>query len=209
MLRGNWSSSRIRLSRRRGPPAGGLSSPPAARSSSAPNCARMVLSRHCRTTEDSSPNQKRTRRFNSAADSGSGPNQKSLTLRASSISLRFRVAVRLKQLLQLLRGLERSGEELLVVLLDLVLLGEGRLIVNAEAPYHLARLRRALPGSLQQCRGHLQARPIGLAHDVLGPDACVHEREHVLAAAGAREDADLGELLAHQYRGARGGLDVI
>jgi len=92
------------------------------------------------------PNQKRMRRFKPSADSGSLPNQNSRTLRASSMSTRAG-SVGLEQPFQLLRGLGRGGEELGLIVLDLVLRGQRRLIVLAEPAHRLAGLRRRFPSA--------------------------------------------------------------
>src|SRR5215831_10678607 len=188
----------MRLSRLRGPSAQLASSPRAARSTSAPKRTRMCSSRRWRNVELSSPNQKVIRRLNPSADKGSLLNQKSRTLRASSMG-RSRVRAGLigfEQPLELLRGSERGGAEFLLVLLDRVLSLECVLIVLAEAAHHFARARRSLPERLEHRGCDLQARRVGLANDF--GDSGVHERERVLAIAGARKDTQLRELLAHQ-----------
>src|SRR6516164_1243431 len=173
----------MRLSRRRGPSAQLASSPRAARSTSPLKRTRMCSSRRWRIAELSSPNQKSMRRLNPCADRGSLPNQKSRTLRASSMR-RARVGARLvglEQPLELLRGGERSGEELLLVLLHLVLRLQCLLIVLAKAAHRFARARRGFPERLEYRSRHLQARGVGLADYFRDPD--VHEREGVLAVA--------------------------
>src|SRR5579863_1025755 len=128
----------MRLSRRRAPSAQAASCPAAARSNSGPKRAAIAASRRCRSG-DLPPNQKRTRWLSAAADNRCRPNQKSRTLRASSMLLRLRArAVRLEQPLELLGGLARGGEELRLVLLDLVLRGQRLLVVLAEAAHRLA-----------------------------------------------------------------------
>src|ERR1700746_3181290 len=177
----------IRLRRRRGPSAQEASSPRAARSSSAPKRARMCSSRRWRRDEASSPNQKRMRRFSVSADGGAVPNQKSRTLRASSMSPR-RFGTRLvglEQGLELLRGGTRGGEEFLLVLLDLVLRLQSLLVVLAEAAHRFACAAGGFSERLEHRAGHLETRCVSLADD-LG-NSGVHERERVLAAAGARE----------------------
>src|SRR5262252_649262 len=199
----------MRLSRRRGPSAQFASSPRAARPTSAPKRTRMCSSRRWRITELSSPNQKSMRRLNPSADKGSFPNQKSRTLRASSM-WRGRVRaglVGLEEPLELLRGGERGGPEFLLVLLDRVLCQERFLIVLAEAAHRFACAHVSFPERLEHRACDFQARGVGLAND-LG-DAGVHESEGMLTVAGARKDAQLRELLAHERRGAYRGIDVI
>src|SRR5579862_6689171 len=103
-----------------------------------------------------------------AALSAARPNQKSRTLRASSMSV-GPGPVGLEQLFQLLRGFARGGEELALVILDLILRRERRLIVHAEAPHRLARRRGRLTESLQYRASHLQARHVGVADDIADP----------------------------------------
>src|SRR5262249_38216626 len=199
----------MRLSRRRGPSAQLASSPRAARSTSEPKRTRMCSSRRWRIVELSSPYQKVIRRLNPSADRGSLPNQKSRTLRASSMG-RGRVRAGLvgfEQPLELLRGSERGCAEFFLVLLDRVLSQERLLIVLAEAAHHFARARRSLPERLENRGGVLQARRVGLANDLR--NSRIHERERMLAIAGARKDGQLRELLAHERRGAYRGIDVI
>src|SRR5215468_8326464 len=141
----------IKLRRRRGPLAQPTSSPRAARSSSPPKRMRTCASRARRRAELSSPNQKRMRRFNASADSGAVPNQKSRTLRASSMSPR-RFATRLvglEQTLELLCCGARGCEEFLLILLDLVLRPESLLIVLTEAPQHFTCAGGRFPERLQ------------------------------------------------------------
>src|SRR5215469_4528616 len=134
----------MRLRRRRGPSAHGPSWPPAARSKTLPKRRRMSASRRLRISEVSSPNQNRIRRLNSSADMGSGPNQKSRTLRASSTArTRFSTAggvlacglrlVGVEQFLQLLGRLAGGREEFFLVFLDGVLRPERLLVVLAKA----------------------------------------------------------------------------
>src|SRR5690606_5097887 len=86
MLRGNWSSRRIRLRSLRGLSAQASSSPRAARSTSVPNFVRMNSSRCCSSlSEAPRPNHNCMRRFTVSAVKGCLPNQKSRTCRASSI----------------------------------------------------------------------------------------------------------------------------
>src|SRR5262252_456670 len=158
----------MRLSRRRGPSAQFASSPRAARPTSAPKRTRMCSSRRWRITELSSPNQKSMRRLNPSADKGSLPNQKSRTLRASSM-WRGRVRadlVGLEQPLELLRGGDRGSAKFLLVLLDRVLCQERLLIVLAEAAHHFARARRSIPERLEHRGCDFQARRVGLASDL-------------------------------------------
>src|SRR6516164_236398 len=134
----------MRLSRRRGPSAQ-LASPP-----------RAALS---------TPNQNVRRRLNPSADRGSLPNQKSRTLRASSMGCsRIRAgAVGLEQPLELLGGGDRGGAELLLVILDRVLRLERLLIVLTEAAHRFARVRLRLAERLEHRGCDLQARRVGLA----------------------------------------------
>src|SRR6516164_9450734 len=154
----------MRLSRRRGPSAQLASSPRAALSTSAPKRTRICSSRCWRITELSSANQKVMRRLNPSADRGSLPNQKSRTLRASSMG-RSRVRagpVRLEQPLELFPGGDRGGEELLLVILDRILCLECLLVVLAEAAHRFARIRRRLPERLEHTGCDLQARRVRL-----------------------------------------------
>src|SRR5580658_2114111 len=207
MWRENWSSRMMRLERRRGPSAQGASCPAAARSWSGPKRRRISASRRCRTGELPSPNQKRSRCLALAADSGWRPNQNSRTLRASSTLFRFRAgAIGIEQLLELLSGFARGGEEFLLVLLDLVLRDERALVVLAEAAHRLARRGGGLAEVFEHRCRHFQTGGVSLADH--GADAGVHEREGMLAVARAREDLQVRKLLAHQHRGAHRGVDV-
>src|SRR5215469_5259054 len=134
----------MRLSRRRGPSAQLASLPRAARSTSAPKRSRICSSRRGRITELSSANQKVMRRLNPSADRGGLPNQKSRTLRASSMGRsRIRAGlVGLEQPLELLRGGDRGSEEFLLVVLDRVLCLKRLLIELAEAAQRFAHIRR-------------------------------------------------------------------
>src|SRR5256886_15680304 len=113
------------------------------------------------------------------------------------------VAVGLEQLLQLLCGLARGGEELALIVLDLVLGGEGRLIVLAEPAHRLARRRRGFPERLQDRGRHLQARAVGVADHL--PHARVHERKGVLAVARAGENLQAPGLPPRPPAGGGGG----
>src|SRR5581483_2431473 len=87
MLRGNWSSTMMRLRQRRGLSAQFARSPRAARSNSAPKRDRMMPSSFFRSSGLSSPgNQSLRRCLSNCAVSGTVPNQKSRTCRASSIT---------------------------------------------------------------------------------------------------------------------------
>src|SRR5215470_15338888 len=155
----------MRLSRLRGPSAQAASSSFCARSTRAPKRTRSSSSRRWRSAELSSPNQNRMRRFSPSAVRGSLPNQKSRTLRASSMGpsgLRGGL-IRLEQPLELLRGGERGGAEFLLVLLDLVLCLESLLIVLAESAYCFAGGGRSLSKLFEHRGRHLQAGRIGLA----------------------------------------------
>src|ERR1700751_3838175 len=149
----------MRLSRLRGPSAQAASSPFSWRSTRAPKRARSSSSRRRRSAELSSPNQNRMRRFRPSADSGSLPNQKSRTLRASPMGPGgFRAGlIGLEQPLELLRGGERCGAEFLLVLLDLVLRLESLLIVLAESTHGFAGCGRGLPELFAPRGRHLQA----------------------------------------------------
>src|SRR5215472_1228925 len=173
----------MRLSRLRGPSAQAASSPFSARSTRAPKRTRSCSSRRWRSAELSSLNQKRMRRFSPSADRGSLPNQKSRTLRASSMGPgSFRAGlIRLEQPLELLRGGNRGGAEFLLVLLDLVLCLEGVLIVLAESAHCFAGGGRGFSELFEHRGSHLEARRVGLT-DYLG-DTGIHECERLLAVA--------------------------
>src|SRR5215472_2245045 len=149
----------MRLSRLRGPSAQAASSPFSARSTRAPKRTRSCSSRRWRSAELSSLNQKRMRRFSPSADRGTLPNQKSRTLRASSMGPGgFRAGlIRFEQPLELLRGGNRGRAEFLLVLLDLVLRLESLLIVLAKAAHRFAGGCGAFSELFEHRGRHLQA----------------------------------------------------
>src|ERR1700741_4836947 len=166
----------MRLRRRRGPSAQAASRPAAACSSSPPKRVRISSSRRA----PPAPHQRSMRRAIPCESSGCAPNQSPRTARASSIR---GLLVSLEQLLELLRGLDRRGAELALVLLDRVLRGEGRLVVLAEAAHALPPRGRGSAERLEPPARHLQARAVSLAHDQR--HARIHERKGMLTIAGA------------------------
>src|SRR5215469_11164750 len=99
------------------------------------------------------------RRLNPSADRGGLPNQKSRTLRASSMGRsRIRAGlVGLEQPLELLGGGDRGGEEFLLIVFDRVLCLERLLIMLAEAAHRFARVPLCLAERLEHRGGDLEA----------------------------------------------------
>src|ERR1700733_77208 len=216
MLRGNWSSRMMRLRRRRGPSPQLASSPRSAASTRAPNSLRMVASHaRARSVDSSLPNHIFMRSSSASRVIGKLPNQNSRTRRASSSCAGAMASsallalgnVGFEELLKLLRGFARGADELCLILLDRILLTEGSLIVLPELAYRGARYRGRIAESDQRLLGKLQTRAVGFAHDVV--DLLIHEREGVLAVAGARQNLEAWKIGAHDLCRAQGGVRIV